>query len=38
MLTELRQEEAGTVLVEAGVPGYSLFVLQEGTALVTGGD
>jgi CRP-like cAMP-binding protein len=37
-LTELRQEEAGTVLVEAGVLGYSLFVLQEGTASVTGGD
>lgn len=37
-LTELRQEEAGTALVEAGVPGYSLFVLQEGTALVTDGD
>jgi CRP-like cAMP-binding protein len=37
-LTELRQEEAGTVLVEAGVLGYSLFVLEEGTASVTGGD
>jgi CRP/FNR family transcriptional regulator, cyclic AMP receptor protein len=37
-LTESRQEEAGTVLVEAGASGYSLFVLQEGTALVTGGD
>jgi CRP-like cAMP-binding protein len=37
-LTELRQEQAGTVLVEAGASGYSLFVLQEGTALVTGGD
>jgi CRP-like cAMP-binding protein len=37
-LTELRQEEAGTVLVEAGASGYSLFVLQEGKALVTRGD
>jgi len=36
-LTELRQEEVGTVLVGAGVPGYSLFILQEGTASVTGG-
>jgi CRP-like cAMP-binding protein len=37
-LAESRQEEAGTVLVEAGASGYSLFVLQEGTALVTAGD
>jgi len=34
-LTDLRQEEAGAHLVGEGAPGYSLFVLLEGTAQVT---
>jgi len=36
-LTDLRQEDAGASLVGEGAPGYSLFVLQEGTATVTSG-
>ena len=34
-LTDLRQEEEGAVLVGERAPGYTLFVLQEGTATVT---
>jgi CRP-like cAMP-binding protein len=37
-LSELRHEPAGTVLVREGVHGYALFVLQEGTAVVTSGE
>jgi CRP/FNR family cyclic AMP-dependent transcriptional regulator len=36
-LTELRQEDAGAILVGEGAPGYSLFVLQNGSASVTSG-
>ena len=36
-LTDIRQEDGGTQLVGEGAPGYSLFVLQEGTATVTSG-
>jgi CRP/FNR family cyclic AMP-dependent transcriptional regulator len=34
-LSDLRHEDAGATLVGEGAPGYSLFVLQEGTATVT---
>jgi CRP-like cAMP-binding protein len=34
-LTELRTEPAGTQLIGEGAPGYSLFILLEGTATVT---
>ena len=34
-LTDLRHEEEGATLVGEGAPGYSLFVLQDGTATVT---
>jgi CRP/FNR family transcriptional regulator, cyclic AMP receptor protein len=36
-LSELRSEDEGACLVGEGAPGYSLFVLQEGTAAVTSG-
>ncbi len=36
-LTQLRREDEGTCLVGEGAPGYSLFALQEGTAVVTSG-
>ena len=36
-LSELRHEDGGTTLVGEGAPGYSLFLLQEGTAVVTSG-
>lgn len=36
-LTDLRQEDEGALLVGEGASGYSLFVLQEGTANVTSG-
>ncbi len=36
-LTDLRQEDAGAHLIGEGAPGYSLFVLLEGTATVTSG-
>ena len=36
-LSELRHENKGTTLVGEGAPGYSLFVLQDGTAVVTSG-
>jgi CRP-like cAMP-binding protein len=36
-VTKLRNEDAGARLVGEGAPGYSLFVLQEGTAMVTSG-
>jgi CRP/FNR family cyclic AMP-dependent transcriptional regulator len=36
-LSDLRQEDAGATLVGEGAPGYSLFVLQEGSATVTSG-
>ena len=35
-LTELRSEPAGTQLVGEGASGYSLFIIVEGTATVTG--
>jgi voltage-gated potassium channel len=34
-LVEPREEPAGAALVGEGAPGYSLFVLQRGTATVT---
>jgi CRP/FNR family cyclic AMP-dependent transcriptional regulator len=37
-LTSVRRSEAGRRLVGQGTPGYSFFVLQEGTATVTSGD
>jgi Cyclic nucleotide-binding domain len=37
-LSELRQEDAGAILVDEGAPGYSLFVIQSGSASVTSGD
>jgi CRP-like cAMP-binding protein len=36
-LSELRQEDAGAILVGEGSPGYSLFVIQSGSASVTTG-
>jgi CRP-like cAMP-binding protein len=36
-LSELRQEDAGAILVGEGGPGYSLFVIQNGSATVTSG-
>jgi CRP-like cAMP-binding protein len=36
-LSDLRHEDAGATLVGEGAPGYSLFMLQEGTATVTSG-
>jgi len=36
-LTELRQADAGAILVGEGAPGYSLFVLLDGSASVTSG-
>jgi CRP-like cAMP-binding protein len=36
-LTELRSEPAGTQLIGEGAPGYSLFILLDGTATVTSG-
>ena len=36
-LTELREEPEGAVLVGEGAPGFSLFILLEGTAGVTSG-
>jgi CRP/FNR family transcriptional regulator, cyclic AMP receptor protein len=36
-LTELRHEGPGEHLVGEGAPGYSLFVILEGTAAVMGG-
>jgi CRP-like cAMP-binding protein len=36
-LSDLRQEDAGAILVGEGAPGYSLFVLQNGSASVTSG-
>jgi len=36
-LTELRREDAGACLIGEGAPGYSLFVLEEGTASVLSG-
>jgi CRP-like cAMP-binding protein len=34
-LSELRSEQVGTLLVGEGAPGFSLFILLEGTAAVT---
>jgi CRP-like cAMP-binding protein len=34
-LTDLREEAAGASLVGEGSPGYTLFVLQQGTATVS---
>jgi CRP-like cAMP-binding protein len=36
-LSELRHEDDGAILVGEGAPGFSLFVLQAGTAVVTSG-
>jgi CRP-like cAMP-binding protein len=36
-LTELRVEDAGVVLAGEGAPGYSVFALLSGTAVVTSG-
>ena len=36
-LSELRQEDAGAILAGEGSPGYSLFVIQSGSASVTSG-
>ena len=36
-LSEVRQEDAGAILVGEGAPGYSLFVIQNGSATVTSG-
>jgi len=36
-LTELRSEPMGTQLIGEGAPGYSLFILLDGTATVTSG-
>src|SRR5438874_2111172 len=36
-LVDLRQEDAGATLIGEGAPGYSLFVLQNGSASVTSG-
>jgi CRP/FNR family transcriptional regulator, cyclic AMP receptor protein len=36
-LSDLRHEDAGATLVGEGSSGYSLFVLQEGSATVTSG-
>jgi CRP/FNR family cyclic AMP-dependent transcriptional regulator len=36
-LSDLRHEDAGATLVGEGAPGYSLFVLREGSADVTSG-
>ena len=33
----LRQEPAGARIVEEGVPGFAMFVVEEGTALVRSG-
>lgn len=38
MLMERRREQTGTVLVGEGAPGYALFVILDGTAVVTSGD
>jgi CRP-like cAMP-binding protein len=37
-LSELRQEDAGAILVGEGAPGYSLFSIEDGSASVTSGD
>lgn len=37
-LSELRQEDAGAILVGEGAPGYSLFSIENGSASVTSGD
>jgi CRP/FNR family transcriptional regulator, cyclic AMP receptor protein len=37
-LSELRQEDAGAILVGEGAPGYSLFSIEKGSASVTSGD
>jgi CRP/FNR family cyclic AMP-dependent transcriptional regulator len=36
-LSELRSEPMGAQLIGAGAPGYSLFILLDGTATVTSG-
>ena len=36
-LTELRSEPTGAQLMGEGAPGYSLFILLDGTATVTSG-
>ncbi len=36
-LTELRSEPTGAQLIGEGAPGYSLFILLDGTATVTSG-
>jgi CRP-like cAMP-binding protein len=36
-LTELRVEDAGVVLAGEGAPGYSVFALLSGTAVVSSG-
>jgi CRP-like cAMP-binding protein len=36
-LTELRSEPMGAQLIGEGAPGYSLFILLDGTATVTSG-
>ena len=36
-LSELRREDAGAVLVGEGAPGYSLFVIESGSADVSRG-
>jgi CRP-like cAMP-binding protein len=36
-LTELRSEPLGAQLIGEGAPGYSLFILLDGTATVTSG-
>jgi CRP/FNR family cyclic AMP-dependent transcriptional regulator len=37
-LTELRSEPTGAQLIGEGAPGYSLFILLDGTAKVTSGE
>jgi CRP-like cAMP-binding protein len=36
-LSDLRQEEAGAILVGEGSPGYALFAIQDGSATVVSG-
>jgi CRP-like cAMP-binding protein len=37
-LSELRSEPEGTELAGEGAPGYALFIIIDGTAIVTSGD
>jgi CRP-like cAMP-binding protein len=36
--TTVREDDAGTTLVEEEAPAFAFFVLEQGTALVTGGE